>query len=238
MLLKRFDTLVQQGVVEDKAEFCNLLNIHCNGKDQKELMKNRRNIGVRNIVGLYVGQDMPNKIAAVHCLRLIKLVLGTSSLFPGRGQPTSSGINHLQIEQAEDDLPDDGTGEIIVTNKDVQQVNKRIVRKWSKDEDMFLIDSVITGGDIRAEDVELMEVDWEGIAQSLDRKMKNVIEHWSRVVQPILVEDFEPDSVLSYRRKLLEKVIEMEAGHRKEIDWDSLTKTFHPRSSYAIVSCH
>ena len=81
-----------------------------------------------------------------------------------------------------------------------------------------------------------MMVDWEGVAQSLDRKPRNVAEHWSRVVQPILVEDTDPASVISYRRKLLEEVIKMEAGHRKEIDWNILSKKFHPRSTYAIVS--
>jgi len=232
MLLERFDTLVQHGVVEDKEEFCNFLNIYCNGKDQKELMKNRRSIGVRNIVGLYVGQDMPNKIAAVHCLRLIRLVLGTSYLFPRPETVISTDDNNSQVEQAEDDVPED-VGDNSVANRDVEPV-KRIVRKWTKDEDMFLIQEVTERGATRVENIDYMMVDWEGIAESLDRKTNCVAEHWSRVVQPILVEDTDPALVISYRRKLLEEVIKMEAGHRKEIDWKSLSKKFHPRSTYAI----
>ena len=199
-------------------------------------MKDKRSIGVRNIVGLYVGQDMPRKIAAVHCLRLIKLVLGSSYLFPSQDTAISSGVNNPQVEEAEDDIPEDVRGGNIVSNRDVTPVKKRVVRNWSKEEDMYLIKEVIRGSDTRVECIDLMMVDWEGVAQSLDRKPRNVAEHWSRVVQPILVEDTDPASVISYRRKLLEEVIKMEAGHRKEIDWHSLSKKFHPRSTYAIVS--
>merc|ERR1719431_708181 len=234
MLLQRFDTLVQHGVVEDKVEFYNFLNIHCNGKDQKELMKSKRSIGVRNIVGLYVGQDMPRKIAAVHCLRLISLVLGSSYLFPGQETAISTDVSRLQVEQTEDEVPEDVAGVNVVANRDVEPVKKRIVRKWSKDEDMFLIEEVTARGTTRVENVDPMTVDWEGVAQGLDRKVRCVAEHWSRVVQPILVEETDPNSIISYRRKLLKEVLKMGAGHRKEIEWDGLAKKFHPRSTYAI----
>merc|ERR1719470_88297 len=41
MIMRRFNTLV-----EGKAEFCNFLNTYCSGKDQKELHRSRRSIGV------------------------------------------------------------------------------------------------------------------------------------------------------------------------------------------------
>jgi len=84
MILSRFEELVTQGIVQDIQIFCRLLGVHCNGKDQKKLYKSQRNIDVRNVIGLFVGQDMPEKLAAVHCLRLIKLVLGSSYLFRRR----------------------------------------------------------------------------------------------------------------------------------------------------------
>jgi len=80
-----------------------------------------------------------------------------------------------------------------------------------------------------------MMVDWEGIAEEYPgRTAQNIKEHWLRVVQPALVEDTEPDAILAYRRRLLEEVRKMGAGHRKDISWRRLAVIFHPRSSSSI----
>jgi len=223
MLLSRFNTLVQQGVVEDKEEFCHFLNIYCSGKDQAELMKSTRNIGIRNIVGLFIGQDIPQKLAAVHCLRLIKLVLGKSYLF--------------RHSSAEITTPSEGSSHRIPpTNKDVVpcKAKAKSVKKWTLEEDKVLVDLVTEEGVLRVEDVDPMKVDWAGIAGEFDRKLQYVREHWARVVQPVLVEDIEVDSIMDYRRRLLEEVIKMKAGHKKDINWIVLAKKFHPRSAYSI----
>ena len=74
MLMRRFNIMIEKGVVEDKLEFCKILKLY-----RSEQYRNIDS-GVTNIVGLFVGQDLPFKLAALHCSRLTKLVLrGTDS---------------------------------------------------------------------------------------------------------------------------------------------------------------
>eukprot|EP00090_Calanus_glacialis_P017672 TRINITY_DN27452_c0_g1_i1.p1 TRINITY_DN27452_c0_g1~~TRINITY_DN27452_c0_g1_i1.p1 ORF type:complete len:1070 (-),score=344.13 TRINITY_DN27452_c0_g1_i1:73-3246(-) len=237
-ILRRFNTLIENRVVEDKAEFCNFLNTYCSGKDIKELRKSSRSIGVRNIVGLFVGQDMPHKIAAVNCLRLIKLVLGASNLFRDYKQEvvgeTETSDSQPQEEQTHDDL--ETNEEETVPCSRVAKPVKTSVNRWTMEEDQTLMDLVIgRDGVTRVENVDLMMVDWAGISEQFPgRRTQYVREHWCRVIQAILVEDSEPDAILNYRRRLLEEVVKMGAGHKKDIHWTKLAKTFHPRSSYVI----
>ena len=67
ILEERFASLVESKVVMDRAEFCSDLVRYCSEESSARC--------VRNIVGLYVGQDIPNKLAAAHISRIIKLVL-------------------------------------------------------------------------------------------------------------------------------------------------------------------
>ena len=74
MLMRRFNIMIEKGVMEDKLEFCKILKLH-----RSEQYINIDS-GLTNIVGLFVGQDLPFKLAALHCSRLTKLVLsGTDS---------------------------------------------------------------------------------------------------------------------------------------------------------------
>jgi len=238
MLMKRFNILVQNGIVENKEEFCNFLNTYCSGKDKKELVKNSRNIGVRNIIGLFIGQDMPRTLAAVHCLRLIALVLGHSYLFRRGKEAKQSDLDtngSLMVEQAVDDLAIPANDDRDATpNHNAKKTKKRSAKKWTRDENEFLIEWVISGSGPRVEDVDPMKVDWEGASESLGRDIQNVREHWCRTIQPILAEDVEPEAILMFRKELLEKVVKSGAGNRKDISWASLAKVFRPRSTYAI----
>jgi len=240
MIMRRFNTLVESRVVEDKAEFCNFLNTYCSGKDQKELHRSRRSIGVRNIVGLYVGQDMPHKLAAVHCLRLIKLVLGASNLFrnykEGVVVETVTSDSQPQQEQNQDDLQTDEDERRPSSQVAKAGKTRKVVNKWTMEEDQTLMDLVLgRDGVTMVQNVDPMMVDWDGISEQFPgRRTQYVREHWCRVVQPALVEDSEPDAILNYRRRLLEEVIKMGAGHKKDIHWTKLTKIFHPISTYSI----
>lgn len=86
MLMMRFNIMIEKGVVEDKLEFCKILKLY-----RSEQYRNIDS-GVTNIVGLFVGQDLPFKLAALHCSRLTKLVLrGTDShSVPTNSQPQVS----------------------------------------------------------------------------------------------------------------------------------------------------
>merc|ERR1719220_2872835 len=101
MILKRFNYLVSQVVTEgDGRQFLKTVVECCNGKNRKELHKDKwRTIGVRNIIGLYVGQDIPNKAAFAHYKRLQELVLKTPKkiqLRPcqGKEEETVCGVEY------------------------------------------------------------------------------------------------------------------------------------------------
>merc|ERR1719500_1509544 len=93
---------------------------------------------------------MPHKIAAVHCLRLIKLVLGGNYLFPSRRKLISSDVAIISTthgEQSQDDLiMDDERDEASNNSDDVKHRKIRCVQKWTCEEDRFLVDWIV-GGD-------------------------------------------------------------------------------------------
>ena len=63
-LKKRFNMLVDKVKIRDKAGLCRLL---------------KTNMGEAvHILGLFVGQDFPTRIAALNCKRIIKLEVGRS----------------------------------------------------------------------------------------------------------------------------------------------------------------
>ena len=84
-----------------------------------------------------------------------------------------------------------------------------------------------------------MEVDWEGIAASLDfgdRSGKNLREHFQRTIFPALVDELEARPILIYRRNLLTAIREQGAQSRKDIDWAQLQGIFWPKTSAILVS--
>jgi len=95
MILKRFRSLVSEVITDgNPREFLQSVLDTCCGKDLAELHKSKfRTIGVRNIIGLYVGQDIPNKIAFIHFCRLIKLAFKTSPL--SKYVPVGRKVNRL-----------------------------------------------------------------------------------------------------------------------------------------------
>ena len=254
-ICRRFLTLMENHVVEDRMQFCRDLDEYCSGKNQLELIRtSRRTIGVRNIVGLYVGQDIPNKIAFIHCQRLVRLVLGSSMIFrlPRSRRRLEMDVDGLGVRsqgeessQGEDEVQnneEDNESENVPLNSQKIRpvITSTIKTKWTMEEDQTLLDLIVGVGEgTKVEDVETIKVDWEGIAEELvGRSAVNIRCHWVRVVQPALVEDLKPGSILAYRKRLLKEVIKMGANHRKEINWNKLAEIFHPRSKESIVSHH
>ena len=75
MILKRFKVLVSEVVTEGTPrEFLQTVLETCGGKNQAELHKSKfRTIGVRNIIGLYVGQVGKHYITNRTFLGLLQL---------------------------------------------------------------------------------------------------------------------------------------------------------------------
>jgi len=240
LILRRFETLVENGIVVDKKEFCEFLNQYCSGKDRKEFLKTKsRTIGVRNIVGLYVGQDIPNKMAWCHCQRLLKLILGKSYVF-SHPRPTKKVCARVAdsasgTEVLEAVVDTSGTQQNNEPNT-VQRSTRKRVQKWSLDEDQTLMDMVICHDNKTVEEVVVMEVDWEAISEEfVGRTSKQIKEHWLRTLQPALVEETEPEDILQYRKRLLEDVRDSGAKNKLDIVWSNIAPKFYPKSRDSVV---
>jgi len=65
---EKFNMLAQKVFIQDKIKFCeSLMNL--------DFHSSRRSKGVINIVGLFIGEDLPHRIAATNFLTLLKIVL-------------------------------------------------------------------------------------------------------------------------------------------------------------------
>ena len=211
-ILKRFAILKKKNLVWNPQEFCQqILELSTNGtKGWGHLRRIKacrfRMIELRNIIGLFVGQDMPNMIAYYHYDRLLTLVIGFSPRLWRRG-------NTLFVMK-----------------------EKTKPKKWSLDEDIELLRHVVsTQCDIKhVEDVEDFQVDWERVAKSEMFQERgssdmNLLVHWQRKLYPALVEESSLEAMLEWRKDFLLTIIEQGADVPKDVNWDKMEEKYHPK---------
>ena len=140
---------------------------------------------VRNIIGLYVGQDLPHKLAYYNYDRLITLVLHDS--------PRLWKMNYTL---------------------DPYKMKDRNKKRWTLEEDLDLLESVIKTQKKIVSSVEGIEddhVDWSSLAEQKtrygDRSRQNLREHWKRRIYPALINECDVRELLRFRQKLLKKNI-------------------------------
>ena len=168
---------------------------------------------VRNIIGLYVGQDLPHKLAYHNYDRLITLVLHDS--------PRLWKKNYTL---------------------DPNKMKDRNKKRWALKEDVDLLESVIKTQKKIVTSVEGIEddhVDWSSLAEQKtrygDRSRQNLREHWKRRIYPALINESDVRELLRFRQKLLKKISKQGATIRNDIDWDKLAKKFHPKTKTCLV---
>ena len=212
LILKRFAKLKKAEVFKDFNEFCESVVKFCSKKEMKN-HKGRRNLKVRNIIGLYVGQDLPHKLAYYNYDRLITLVLDES--------PRLWKINYTL---------------------DPYKMKDRNKKRWTLEEDLDLLESVIKTQKKIVTSVEGIEddrVDWSSLAEQKnrfgDRSRQNLREHWKRRIYPALINESDIRELLIFRQKLLKRISKQGATIRNDIDWDKLAKKFHPKTKTCLV---
>ena len=213
LILKRFAELKKANLFNDYSEFCNLLKKFTSLKERtKSQHKKKRNMRVRNIIGLFVGQDIPDKLAYYNYDRLLYLVLSQS-------KGVWRNRNYYEV--------------------DPEKMKNRSTVRWTLEEDLELLQEVISAQvniDNVAE-IETIHVDWDSLCDDqrfAKRSKQNIREHWQQRIYPALVEEFDITEFLKYKINLLTKIQEQGATFRCEIDWDELATTFHPRSKPMI----
>ena len=213
LILKRFAELKRAEVFKDSNEFCESVVKFCSKKEMKN-HKDRQNMKVRNIIGLYVGQDLPHKLAYYNYDRLITLVLHDS--------PRLWKKNYTL---------------------DPNKMKDRNKKRWTLKEDVALLESVIKTQKKIVSSVEGIEddhVDWSSLAKHKnrfgERSTQNLREHWKRIIYPALIDESDIKERLTFRQKLLKRISKQGATTRNDIDWDKLQTKFNPKTKTCLVS--
>jgi len=207
-IISRLKLLISKGLITDLKAFIEQLNEQ-NGFDSKGKDKS-----TRNIVGLYVGQDLQRRLAYSICQRLVFLALGSNIKNKYREKRESEGQQKLRGKP----------------------------KFWSLDEDQELLEMVLRSrsgkGIIPVEQCVEDKVDWDTIGEKFEeygRTKKLVRERWNRKLKVMLLENEEDtEAVFGYHRSLLEHVAALGVKERKEIRWKEVAKTFHPKTSSAL----
>jgi len=208
LILNRFNHLLREEVIEDGREFLKMMMKTCCGKDQTNLKSHGRTLGARNILGLYIGQDIPNKLAFTNYNRLLKLVLNTSLLT--KYVPVKKNKKRVSSRW---------------TSKENKKLIKYVVQSQSQ---------VRNIEDIPQQEVDwdgMTKSNYFG-----QRTGTQLREHWQRSIMPAILDDLELRNVLLYRKKLFKKIKKQEVKSSLEIDWEELEKSFWPRTR-SMMQC-
>jgi len=216
----RFKYLVDMKIVTNPKEFIKQLNEQ-NGKEKD--FHRKKDKATRNIVGLYLGQDLDNRIAHIICQRLIYLLTGVSL--------ENIHSKYAEIKKHKESM--EGT---------VYKVKQK-ARGWTLDEDKVLVKMVLKhrddNGCMKVEQCVEKNVDWDPIAEyfkEFGRTRQLVRERWNRSVKMMLLEDVQdPETMYEYQRSLLEHVRKMGVKDRREIRWKEVASDFSPKTS-AVLS--
>merc|ERR1719508_111496 len=214
LILTRIKFLVDSKIITNAKAFLDQLNDQ-NGKTQRR----EKEKTTRNIVGLYVGQDLQNRIAHVITQRLIFLLTGSSLTNP-----------YLENKKKED------------TIVGLQYKTKQPKKCWSLDEDKILVEMVLRNrigqGFVPVEHVVESNVDWDNIGEyfkEFGRTKQTVRERWNRTVKVMLLEvEQELETIYEYQKSLLDHVLKMGVKDRKEIRWKEVAKVFAPKTSSVL----
>merc|ERR1719508_227233 len=180
LILTRIKFLVDSKIITNAKAFLDQLNDQNGKAHTREKEKT-----TRNIVGLYVGQDIQNRIAHVITQRLIFLLTGSSLTNP-----------YLDNKKKEE------------TVVGLQYKTKQPKKCWSLDEDKILVEMVLRNrigqGFVPIEHVVESNVDWDSIGEyfkEFGRPKQTVRERWNRTVKVMLLEvEQEPETIYEYQK--------------------------------------
>ena len=214
-IMDRYHELLDSGKVTDDEEMVALLN------SQKGKLSKARDLTSRNIVGLYVGQDLPHRAAYELSQRLLDKLSGKSIRTSYKAR---IGLKRAAAAEAGQSEPEP----------------RLMPKRWSLEEDFSLMELVLKQplGVYRtvAELIEKRDVDWEVVKEDFpNRKWNLVRDRWMRYVRPVLfdtesAESTEPDDILNFEMDLLDVIIKTGVKTKKEIIWPLIQKQFPKRA--------
>jgi len=192
-ILDRLNFLVKNKVISGAQALCDEL------KDKQRIHKH-----AGRIIGLYLCQNLQNRLAYYVTDRMLRLVAKLTK----KDEPTKSSVR----------IP------------------------WTYEEENFLAKCVLfdraSRRFIRVEKLDEKTVDWANVTERLiefgreNSTRQNVRERWTRVIKGMLVEDEqEVEVTYSYRKRLIEHVMRLNVGDKREIRWKEVAQHFPPKTS-------
>ena len=165
-LKSKSDELVEEGLCDDVKDLAKMINSQ-NGPAGRAAIQ-ERDLSVRNIVGLYLGQDLPYRLAFECGQRFLEVVDGTSQL------SKRTKVRTEKVRKMKEEKPPPPKSR----------------RKWTVEEDKALMDLVLkknSGGYKKIEDLDNrpmgsraeQKIPWETFSRQFENKGANDLsDHW------------------------------------------------------------
>ena len=213
LLRSRCDELVGEGLCDNGNDLADLINSQTGSAKSRRPKKGSRDPSARNVVGLYLGMDLPHRTAFECSQRLVQLVKGVSVL--------SKKDKELSEARAK-----------------VKQENptpRKQKMMWTHDEDRTLMELVLrkkSGGYKTVEKADgrpegsrkVLKIPWETLSKEFEnRRWGDLRDRWQVHLKPVLQ---QPDlwetteAIVGLDLDLLLAVAETGATSLGEVPWD------------------
>ena len=201
-VLQRIQFLEQEGVITSARGLCNELN-------QVELSRKKdcpdKNKHALRIIGLYLCQNLTNRLAFYTTERLLKL-MDKLTATPKKAKEVTGRRPWT--------LDDD---KIIVKSVLFNIISQSYVRVETVNDKLTNWDDIVT------------------MFPEGQRSRSQVKERWMRVLKVRLLEaEMDPEETWTYRRQLLEYIIRLGVTDRREIRWKEVALEFPSKTSAAL----
>ena len=215
LLRSRCNELVEEELCEDADELADLINSQTGSGTERKPKKRNRDPSARNIVGLYLGMDLPHRTAFECSQRLVQLVKGVSVL---NKRDKELSMARVKVKQ-ENSTP------------------RKVKTMWTEDEDMLLVKLVLqrkSGNyktvdktDHRPQDSKAeLRIPWVTMSEQFEnRKWTCLRDRWQVHLKPVLERPDlweTTDALVGLDCDLLRAVAETGAKSLQTVPWDKV----------------
>ena len=225
LLRARCDELMEEGLCASGDELADLINSQTgsgksrrphkvSGKGKSRRPNKKRDPSARNVVGLYLGMDLPHRTAFECSQRLVHLLKGVSVLSKQTQQVSK------ELEKMKQENP-------------TQRKRKQL---WTQEEDKTLMELVLrkkSGGYKTVEQAggrpegsqSVLKIPWEKLSKEFEnRRWGDLRDRWQVHLKPVLLQPelWEGGAFANLDHNLLVAVAETGAKSLQEVPWDKV----------------
>ena len=216
-LRSRCNELVEEGLCDSGDELADLINSQTGSKNAKRPEKKKRDPSARNVVGLYLGMDLPHRTGFECSQRLVHLLKGVSVL------------SKRDKEQSQ----------LLARVKQENPTPRKIKTMWSQDDDRTLVELVLkkkSGGYKTVEKADgrregskaVLKIPWERLSNEFEnRRGVDLRDRWQVHLKPVLLQPGlweTTEAIVGLDLDLLMAVAETEAKSVQEIPWEKVVQ--------------